>query len=96
MAIVPPNPGRALQLAKDYGYSELSKGFVRGDGAVRWLYPEGGREWVASATPEREVSKETYDLLRAGDQFRDTPMFRVGDAYYFLVDDGFEAKAEPA
>lgn len=103
MSITPPDPGRALDLAKTTTYDAKIGAFVRDrdvDGVTeaRWLYPAGGRTWVATCRPERRVSPETYAILREGVPSR----LRLGliliqngsgDHHYALVDDGFEAVA---
>lgn len=105
MAIEPPDPGIALQLAKDCEHDALNLGFRRGD-AVRFLVPlptgTSTRAWQATVQRERTVDSRTHKLLREGEpcprfperQFR-SPAGDEGDLYV-LADDGFEARAVPA
>lgn len=100
MSITPPDPGRALQLAKDNDHDATALAFRRpGTTDLRWLYPEGARTWVACTTAERTISAATYAILRAGSQNarqEGTALFTSGTATYVLVDTGYEAKAELA
>lgn len=105
MSITPPDPGKAIQLAKTCSLDAALGAFVRsrdvsGDEERRWLYPEAGA-WVATCRPERRVSPETYAILREGVPSRLRPgTILVGDEsagmHYALLDDGFEAVAVPA
>jgi len=101
MAIVPPDPGYALQLAKIYEYDASAGGFLFRK-ELRWLYPEAGRVWVATSEQQRRISGETYRLLRAGEEpsgalaLSRPGAFLVGDEWYQLLDNGFEAVAVPA
>lgn len=95
MGIVPPDPGKALQLAKDCTYDPVRRAFSRTGPlgpAHRWLVAVAG-EWAASATGERLVPPETYKLLRGGEPAPEGPFFVSGGVKYALVDDGFEAVA---
>ena len=116
MGIIPPDPGRslnpgdAIKLAKSSGYDEkhlaLYRDFERGgfvERSMRWLRPDGSR-WVATCQPERAVSAQTYEVLRAAldrqpaelpdEVFASDAGGRV--ELWTLRDDGYEAVAVPA
>lgn len=96
MSSIPPDPGNALNLAKTCSYNTALQAFEK-DGALRWLYPEGGVVWIACTTAERLISQDTYNKLRTGTQNerqRALHLFEVAGELYALVDDGFFAAAE--
>lgn len=96
MAITPPDPGNAIELAKACTYDSASEGFRRGE-QVRWLYPEGGTVWTSTARAERTISSSTFDILKAADpDARRGVYFRSGSTWWGLFDDGFTAAARPA
>jgi len=101
MGILPPDPGKALSLAKISTYNDKHSCFER-TGDLRWLYPESNA-WNATARAERTVSRTTYLLLRSGVPTTDgTNRFEVPGAsgepssFYALLDNGYEAYVEPA
>lgn len=95
MGIEPPDPGHALALAKSCTYDATTGGFRDPTtGALRWLWPEGGRVWTAISTPERTVTHATYNLLREGRASAEVKsVFYVGRQAYSLLDSGFTADA---
>lgn len=109
MAIVPPDPGLAIKLAKTCDYDRDRECFVDARGNRAHLYPDGGKFWNATSREERTVSATTYAVLRAADEQKlglrgtvtpivehGTHAFRSGGELYVLEDDGFEARAVPA
>lgn len=96
MAITPPDPGHAIDLAKACTFDAASGGFRQGE-QVRWLYPEGGTVWTPTARAERTVDARTFELLKAADpDARRNASFRSSGAWWVLLDDGFTAMARPA
>lgn len=100
MSLIPPDPGKAIELAKISDYDLQSGCFVRarevsGEEERRWLRPEGG-SWVATCLPERRVSAETYAILHEGEPSRVVEHgIALNGSTYVLVDRGYEAVAEP-
>ncbi len=102
--ITPPDPGKAISLAKSSDYDRDLGAFRRG-GAVRYLvaHPTSpfSSTWEPTAVPERTVDERTYRVLRAGEPaplnpgLVRSPAGDEGDLYA-LEDDGFEARAVPA
>lgn len=95
--IIPPDPGKALFMAKTYAFDPDLGAFTREGRSgteARWLAPVAGA-WEVTASPERRVSAATYDLLRQGEPSKLVPNgFEVRGVLFVLADDGFEAVAE--
>lgn len=75
MAIVPPDLGLVLDLAKKFGYHEQEHCFTDGE---RLLYvvpcgTPGARYYQATSARERTLSRSTYLLLRSGVQCATAP-----------------------